>query len=62
MTSRVSPPEQVLGDIHGYADHEDDIIAVLANITGVLKAHRQHYTWVGFYLFGRGSEEMILGP
>jgi L-methionine (R)-S-oxide reductase len=62
MASSVSPLEQVLGEIHGYADHEDDLTAVLANITGVLKAHRPHYTWVGFYLFGRGSEEMILGP
>lgn len=56
MALPVSPPEQVLGEIHGYADHEDDITAVLANIAGVLKAHRPHYTWVGFYLFGRGSE------
>jgi L-methionine (R)-S-oxide reductase len=62
MALNVSPPERVLGDIHVYVDHEDDITAVLANITGVLKAHRPHYTWVGFYLFGPGSEEMILGP
>jgi L-methionine (R)-S-oxide reductase len=62
MALHVSPPEQVLSDIHGYADHEDDLIAVLANITGVLKAHRPRYTWVGFYLFGRGSEELTLGP
>jgi L-methionine (R)-S-oxide reductase len=62
MALDLSPPEQVLGDIHVYADHEDDITAVLANIAGVLKAHRPHYAWVGFYLFGRGSEEMILGP
>ena len=60
----MSSLEQVLGDIHTYADHEDDFTAVLANITGVLKAHRPHYTWVGFYLLGRGSgsEELILGP
>jgi GAF domain-containing protein len=62
MALHLSPPEQVLGDIHGYADHEDDITAVLANVAAVLKAHRSHYTWIGFYLFGRGSEEMILGP
>jgi L-methionine (R)-S-oxide reductase len=62
MASNVRPLAQVLGEIHAYADHEDDLIAVLANITGVLKAHHPHYSWVGFYLFGRGSEEMILGP
>ena len=62
MTLDVSPLEQVLSEIHSYADHEDDLTAVLANITGVLKAHHPRYTWVGFYLFGRDSEQMVLGP
>jgi L-methionine (R)-S-oxide reductase len=54
--------EQVLSDIHLYADHETDLTAVLANISAVLKAHRPHYAWVGFYLIGRNPQEMILGP
>ena len=55
-------PEQVLSDVHMYADHEDDLTAVLANIAAVLKAHRPHYAWVGFYMFGRDPGQMILGP
>jgi GAF domain-containing protein len=62
MVSGVSTREQVLGDIHLYADHEDDPTAVLANVSAVLKAHRPHYAWVGFYMFGRNPQEMILGP
>jgi L-methionine (R)-S-oxide reductase len=62
MVADVSTCEQVLGDIHIYADHEDDLTAVLANVSAVLKVHRPHYAWVGFYLFGPNPEEMILGP
>jgi GAF domain-containing protein len=62
MVSEVSTCEQVLGDIYMYADHEDDLTAVLANVSAVLKVHRPHYAWVGFYLFGPNPQEMILGP
>jgi L-methionine (R)-S-oxide reductase len=62
MVSAVKAREQVLGDIHLYADHEDDFTAVLAHVAAVLKAHLPHCTWVGFYLFGRDPREMVLGP
>ena len=54
--------EQVLSDVHRYADHEDDLTAVMANIATVLKAHRPQYAWVGFYVMGCSPHEMILGP
>jgi L-methionine (R)-S-oxide reductase len=62
MVPGVSTREQVLGDIHMYADHEEDLTAVLANVSAVLKAHRPYYVWVGFYMFGPNPQEMILGP
>jgi L-methionine (R)-S-oxide reductase len=62
MVSDVNIREQVLSDIHLYADHEADITAVLANVAAVLKAHRSHYAWVGFYLIRRDPHELILGP
>jgi L-methionine (R)-S-oxide reductase len=62
MVSGASTREQVFGDIYRYADHEDDLTAVLANVSAVLKAHRPHYAWVGFYMFGSNPQEMILGP
>jgi GAF domain-containing protein len=62
MVSDVNTHEQVLCDIHLYSDHEDDLTAVLANVAAVLKAHRPHYAWVGFYIFGGDRHEMVLGP
>jgi L-methionine (R)-S-oxide reductase len=62
MTPETCLVEQVLADIHLYADHEDDLIAVLASIVAVLKAHRPVYTWVGFYLLREQPRELILGP
>jgi L-methionine (R)-S-oxide reductase len=62
MVSEVHTREQVLRDLHLYTEHEDDITAVLANVAAVLKAHRSHYAWVGFYVFGRDPYEMVLGP
>jgi L-methionine (R)-S-oxide reductase len=62
MSSEARILDGVLSEIHTYTDHEDDRTAVLANVAAVLKAHRPHYAWVGFYLFGPDPEEMVLGP
>jgi L-methionine (R)-S-oxide reductase len=62
MISATGTEEQVLSEIHSYADHEDDFTAVLATVSAVLKAHRPYYTWVGFYLFKEDMRVMILGP
>ena len=62
MSSEARTLDEVLSEICVYTDHEDDRTAVLANVAAVLKAHRPHYAWVGFYLFGQDPKEMILGP
>jgi L-methionine (R)-S-oxide reductase len=62
MSSKARTLDEVLSDIRVYTDHEHDRTAVLANVAAVLKAHRAHYAWVGFYLLGQGPEEMVLGP
>ncbi|MGH8067981.1 MAG: GAF domain-containing protein [Candidatus Entotheonellia bacterium] len=62
MISDGNTREQVLSDIQLYANHEDDLTAVMANVAAVLKAHRPQYTWVGFYIVARDPCEMILGP
>jgi L-methionine (R)-S-oxide reductase len=62
MDAQVSTRERVFSDMHLYADHESDHTAILANVAAVLKGHRPHYAWVGFYLFARDPEELILGP
>lgn len=58
----VSTHDQVLDDIQTYTDHEDNLTAVLANVTAVLKQHRPRYSWVGFYLFDQDAQTMMLGP
>jgi L-methionine (R)-S-oxide reductase len=62
MIADVKTREQVLSDIQLYANHEDDLTAVMANVAAVLKAHRPQYAWVGFYMVARDPYEMILGP
>jgi GAF domain-containing protein len=62
MISDATTRGQVLSDVHQYADHEDDLTAVMANVAAVLKAHRPQYTWDGFYLMGGSSHEVTLGP
>jgi GAF domain-containing protein len=54
--------ERVLSAIHLYVDHEGDQTAVLATVAAVLKAQCAHYAWVGFYMFGRDPQYLILGP
>jgi L-methionine (R)-S-oxide reductase len=58
----VSSRERVLSAIHLYVDHEDDHTAVLATVAAVLKAQCSHYAWVGFYMFGRDPQHLVLGP
>lgn len=62
MPSSVGTLDRVLTDLHYYTDEESDFTAVLANIAAVLKAHRTHYAWVGFYLLSQHPEELVLGP
>jgi GAF domain-containing protein len=62
MRSETRILDEVLSELHVYTDHEDDRTAVLANVAAVLKAHRPHYAWVGFYMFGPDPAEMVLGP
>jgi GAF domain-containing protein len=62
MLTHVTTHDRVLDDIRAYTDHEENLIAVLANVSAVLKQHRPQYAWVGFYLFGEDTQEMLLGP
>ena len=50
---------QLLPQIKGIIEHEDDLIANLANITAVLK-QQFNWWWVGFYLVK--NNELVLGP
>ncbi len=39
---------------------EDDIIAILSNVSAVLNIYLENINWVGFYIMKKG--ELVLGP
>ena len=51
--------QDLLPQITGLLEGEDDLVANLANISGALKA-QFNWLWVGFYLVKK--DELVLGP
>jgi L-methionine (R)-S-oxide reductase len=49
----------ILPQIFALIEHEDDLIANLANVSAVLK-ETLNFFWVGFYLVKK--DELVLGP
>jgi L-methionine (R)-S-oxide reductase len=54
--------EQLLPQIFSVVGDESNPIANMANIVAALKQTFSYYSWVGFYLFDKQSNELILGP
>jgi GAF domain-containing protein len=50
---------QILPQINGLIEHENDLITNLANITAALK-QQFNWWWIGFYLIK--NNELVLGP
>jgi GAF domain-containing protein len=51
--------QAILPQIFALIEHEDDLIANLANVSAVLK-ETFNFFWVGFYLVKK--DELVLGP
>ncbi len=51
--------EQIIPQIKSLIQHEDDLIANLANVAAALKS-AFNFFWVGFYLVK--NKELVLGP
>jgi GAF domain-containing protein len=49
---------QILSLVKG----ETDFTANIANITSALKYSFNDFLWVGFYIYRKDSEELVLGP
>ena len=54
--------EQLLPQIFSVVGDESNPIANMANIVAALKQTFPYYSWVGFYLFEKKSNELVLGP
>ena len=52
---------ELLPQIKGLIDGEENLVANLANISAALK-EAMGFFWVGFYLVDQGSNELVLGP
>ena len=51
---------ELIPQIKGLIEGEDDLIANLANVSAALKQAFESFSWVGFYLMKGG--ELVLGP
>jgi L-methionine (R)-S-oxide reductase len=51
--------QNLLPQVRGLVDGEEDLIANLANVTGALK-EQFGWLWIGFYLVKK--DELVLGP
>ncbi len=54
--------EQILPQIYSVVADEPNPVANMANIVAALKQTFPNYSWVGFYLFDKKSNELVLGP
>jgi L-methionine (R)-S-oxide reductase len=53
---------QLIPQIISVIVDESNPIANMANIAGALKQTFSQYSWVGFYLFDKTKNELVLGP
>ena len=56
---------ELLPQIKALLKEENDLIATLANMTGVLKMNFEEFSWVGFYFLKNTihrASELVLGP
>ncbi|MBI2429277.1 MAG: GAF domain-containing protein [Ignavibacteriales bacterium] len=54
--------EELLPQITSLLNDEPNSIANMANVVAALKQTFDYYSWVGFYLFDKQSNELVLGP
>jgi GAF domain-containing protein len=60
-TDKAERYRELLPQIKGLIDGEENLVANLANISAALK-EVMGFFWVGFYLVDQGSNELVLGP
>ena len=58
---KIEKYKALLPSIKSLLDHEDNLIANLANVSAALK-QVFNFWWVGFYLVDNNKSELVLGP
>jgi GAF domain-containing protein len=53
---------EILPMIHSLVNDESDPVANMANCVAALKQTFAYYSWVGFYLYDKSTNELVLGP
>lgn len=54
--------KEIIPQILSVINDEANATANMANITAALKQTFNYYSWVGFYLYDKTSNELVLGP
>lgn len=54
--------ELVIKQLQALLDGEDDVIANLSNASALLNQFLEEINWVGFYLYKKEQNELVLGP
>lgn len=54
--------EELLPQIFSLVNGEQNHTANMSNTVAALKQTFEHYSWVGFYLYDKQSNELVLGP
>lgn len=61
-TTKKEQYEELLPQITSLVNEEPNSIANMSNIVAALKQTFDYYSWVGFYLHDKQSNELVLGP
>ncbi len=62
VSSKEEIYQELLPRIESLLADEQNPIANMANTVAALKQSLPYYSWVGFYLFDAGANELVLGP
>jgi len=62
FTTKEEQYKALIPQILALINDEVDSVANMANIVAALKQTFNYYSWVGFYLFDKKSNELVLGP
>jgi len=52
----------LIPQLQGLIEGESNVTAILANVSALLNETLPRINWVGFYLYDKNADELILGP
>lgn len=61
-TTTIQPKHLVSKQLQSLIEGESNFIANLSNASALLNEHLPEINWVGFYLYEKESDQLVLGP